>query len=355
MESQSGGQAAQAESVRDKSARPQYKPRLLERASKDGGGGPTTARGRADSSAKKGGLTAVESPSIAIGDWLGQEEPLWQVPTGHRYPLLIIQLAIGQVMGSLTSLRGVQQTFELFAQYWALPTPSFSSIRRWVLRLGLYELQRERDYRNDWIYILDLTIELGAAKCLVILGISKFRWQVIVEQAQRGLRHQDVEVLELQVLPSSSGKVIEQVLRDLSKRVGPPVQILSDHGNDVKKGVELYLADHREGIYTYDVTHWLALQLKAELEPDERYQSFVKQCHQCRAQLQQTELSELMPPSQRTKARYFNVDRLVNWGQQILKYQQDSDFSRLSNEFILDAHTLEVLAPVLETPVCQHE
>jgi hypothetical protein len=46
---------------------------------------------------------------------------------------------------------------------------------------------------------------------------------------------------------------------------------------------------------------------------------------------------------------------LVNWGQQILKYQQDSDFSRLSNEFILDAHTLEVLAPVLETPVCQHE
>lgn len=252
-------------------------------------------------------------------------------------------------MQSMTSFRGVQQTFEVLAQYLTVPTPSMSSIRRWVLRLGLYELRRQREYREDWLYIVDLTIELGAAKCLVILGIPQARWKTIVEQEQRGLQHQDVEVLDLQVLESSRGEVIEQVFQELSQRVGPPVQILSDHGSDLKKGVELYLTGHPEGIYTYDVTHWLALQLKAELEADERYQAFVKQCHQCRAQLQQTDLSGLMPPSQRTKARYFNVDRLVNWGQQILTYQQEDDFSCLSSTFILDDDTLERLAPELSS------
>ena len=257
-------------------------------------------------------------------------------------------------MQCLTSLRGVQQTFELFAQYWAIPTPSFSNIRRWVLRLGLYELQREREYRTDWIFILDLTIELGEAKCLVILGIPQFRWDVIVRHEQRGLQHQDVEVLDIEILHPSNGKEIERVLNQVSTRVGVPVQILSDHGSDLKKGVELYLSDKPKVIYTYDVTHWLALQLKVELASDERFQSFVQKCNQCRAQLQQTELAGLMPPSQRTKARYFNVDRLVDWAQQILRYQQRNDFSHLSNEFTIDTHALEVLALALDpTPYAQ--
>lgn len=222
-----------------------------------------------------------------------------------------------------------------------------------MLRLGLYELQRPREYREDWIYILDLTIELGVSKCLVVLGIPQARWQALLEQGGGGLGHRDVEVLELQVLPSSKGAVIEQILRELAQRVGRPVQILSDHGNDLKKGVELYLRDHPNGIYTYDVTHWLALQLKAQLEPDERYQTFVKQCHRCRAQLQQTKLSGLMPPNQRTKARYFNADRLVKWGQQLLKYQQEDDFSHLNCGFIIDEQTLEQLSAVLPPPLLQ--
>lgn len=34
----------------------------------------------------------------------------------------------------------------------------------------------------------------------------------------------------------------------------------------------------------------MALILKSELEKDEQYQSFVKKCHQCRQEIQQTEL-----------------------------------------------------------------
>lgn len=258
-----------------------------------------------------------------------------------------MQLAVSQVMGALTSFGGVQRTFALLSEYWALPTPSFSSIRRWVLRVGLYELQRQREYRADWIFILDLTIELGTTKCLVILGIPQAQWHPIALAGERGLQHHDVTVLSLELLHASTGETIQQALNQLSERLGEPVQILSDHGSDVKKGIELYLSDHPQVIYTYDVTHWLALQLKAELATDERYQAFVQRCHQCRAQLQQTALAGLMPPNQRTKARYFNVERLVHWGQQICHYQQANDFSLLSPVFTLDAQALETLAPQL--------
>ncbi len=49
----------------------------------------------------------------------------------------------------------------VLAQFWEWPKPDFSSIRQWGLRLGLYELNREKEYRQDWIFILDMTVELG--------------------------------------------------------------------------------------------------------------------------------------------------------------------------------------------------
>ena len=53
----------------------------------------------------------------------------------------------------------------------------------------------------------------------------------------------------------------------------------------------------------------------------------LSQCRQCRQEIQQTELSFLRPPSQRTKCRYFNLDSLINWGHKILLYEESQDFS----------------------------
>ncbi|MEJ6481584.1 hypothetical protein N0Y54_09630 [Nostoc punctiforme UO1] len=47
--------------------------------------------------------------------------------------------------------------------------------------------------------------------------------------------------------------------------------------------------------------------------------SFTQQCTRCRQQLQQTELSFLSPPSQRSQCRYFNIERLIDWATKILE------------------------------------
>lgn len=174
--------------------------------------------------------------------------------------------------------------------YFQLATPSFSSVRNWLGRIGLYELQREKESRTDWIFIVDLTVALGTEKALVVLGVTLEHLQQQVFPVPRGLEHQDVELLALEIMRSTKGELVAEKLTELTKKVGRPVQIIADHGSDLEKGIQLYKQNYPEVIYTYDVTHAMALLLQHQLAASSRSQSFIQQCHRCRQQLQQTEL-----------------------------------------------------------------
>jgi hypothetical protein len=183
--------------------------------------------------------------------------------------------------------------FEVFNHDELQAIPSFTGIRKWLGRMGIYELKRENEYRDDWIFIVDFTVELGQQKALVILGVSQKYFQEEVLDRCRCLSHKDVEVLGIEIMDSTKGEMIEQQLDKISERVGVPVQIVADNGSDLAKGIKLYQQKHPGVIYTHDVTHAMALLLKKQLNSDERYQSFIKECDICRQKLQQTELSFL--------------------------------------------------------------
>ncbi len=197
-------------------------------------------------------------------------------------------------------------------------------MRNWLGRIGLYELQRVKEYRTDWIFIIDLTVELGKQKCLVILGVAQEYLESVVFSSKRGLKHHDVQLLALEIMDSTRGELIEQKLCELTDIVGCPIQIIADHGSDLEKGIKLYSSKYPSVIYTYDVTHAMALLLKHELAASEKYQSFIQKCNQCRHQLQQTELSFLSPPSQRSGCCYFNVEKLIDWAQKLLNCPIDT-------------------------------
>lgn len=75
----------------------------------------------------------------------------------------------------------------LYEEFTSLEAPSFSIIRKWLGRIGLYELNREKEYRTDWIFIIDLTVELGTQKCLVVLGVTQEYFEQSVLPSKRGL------------------------------------------------------------------------------------------------------------------------------------------------------------------------
>ena len=219
-----------------------------------------------------------------------------------------------------SSLRGTEKVLKLFNQDETQSTPSFTGIRKWLGRIGIYELSREKEYRNDWIFIVDLTIELGQQKALVVLGVSQEHFSKKVVSEKRGLSHSDVQILGLEIMNSTKGELITDKLEKISERVGIPVQIVADHGSDLARGIKLYQENHPDLIYTHDVTHAMALLLKYQLDSDDRYQSFIKECNSCRQKLQQTDLSFLAPPAQRSQCRYFNVERLTEWANKLLKH-----------------------------------
>lgn len=74
----------------------------------------------------------------------------------------------------------------------------------------------------------------------------------------------DVQLLAIEIMYSTKGELIEQKLTELSNKVGHPLQIVSDHGSDLERGIRLYKEKYPDVVYTYDVTHAMALFIKYE-------------------------------------------------------------------------------------------
>ena len=49
--------------------------------------------------------------------------------------------------------------------------PSINSGKFWMLKLGYYNLTKELTKADDWIYIIDHSIQMGKDKLLLILGV----------------------------------------------------------------------------------------------------------------------------------------------------------------------------------------
>ena len=93
-------------------------------------------------------------------------------PKGMSYNLKVIVLAIQIIVFARNSLRGTSYTISLIKPLVNLGTPSYTTVQMWVLKYGLYLLNKPKEKRNDWIWILDHTIEYGKKKNLVIIGIT---------------------------------------------------------------------------------------------------------------------------------------------------------------------------------------
>lgn len=239
-------------------------------------------------------------------------------PVAHQYTLGLITLFLALVLGAATSLRGASRAIAVVMRIFGLPTacPAWSTGRLWLLRLGYYKLMRPKAPAPDWVWIVDHTVQLGPEKCLLIVGV---RLSTLPATNCR-LRHEQVEPLELLPVTQSTGEIVYQQLEATRKKTGTPRAIVSDHGSDLKAGIERFCQAHPETASLYDIKHKVALVLKHELHRDEQWQHFCQQAAHTRSQLQQTALAPLAPPPQKAKARYMNVGCLLDWAEKILAF-----------------------------------
>lgn len=194
------------------------------------------------------------------------------------------------------------------------PCPSWYAGRFWLLRIGYYKLMRPKEKAGDWVWIVDHTVQLGAEKCLLILGVRLSH----VSRSDLVLSQEDVEPIALCPVTHSNGDVVFEQLEQATEKTGVPREILGDHGSDLKAGIEQFARVHPQTCYIYDITHKGATLLKRELHEDETWKAFTQKAAQTKSQVQQTALAFLSPPNQRTKARYMNLAILIRWAQRIL-------------------------------------
>jgi len=233
-------------------------------------------------------------------------------------------LAIRLVVFGLTSLRGACRVANVFSPWVKSKFPCHVAVQNWVMRFGLHRLTRPLEHRSDWVYIIDYTIDFGAKKCLVILGISLESFR----NCSCRPAHQDMEVVSVEIHEKACAANVLEALQNASSRTGAPVQIVSDHGADIRKGVKLFTRENQRTKYTYDITHRTALLLKHQLKEDPNWQQLVLQACATKRAVLHTDLAFLAPPKPRDKARWLNLDSHLNWAENVLAFTQQQKKSK---------------------------
>ncbi len=259
----------------------------------------------------------VKKKAIEVPPSPGNLEIFQRAVPYHTYALGHVMWFVSLVLSAATSLRCASRvmsiSLSLFGLYWEVP--SWHTGRLWLLRLGYHKLTRPKTQADDWVWILDHTVQLGQEKCLLIVGIRLRD----VPFGDRSLCHEDLEPLTLIPVTKSNGEIVYQQLEDTIKITGIPRQIVSDHGSDIRSGIDRFAQKHEETCCIYDIKHKTAAMLKHEMKTDSMWQEFSQRATRSKQQMQQTAFAFLAPPNQRSKARYMNIDVLVHWGRDALK------------------------------------
>jgi len=236
----------------------------------------------------------------------------------HRYALQTIRDYLDLVLSAPCSGRAAAWVLKRWSERtpgWA-ETPCANAGRTWLFRLGLYELTCAQEQADDWVWLVDHTVQLGSHKGMIVVGLRSSAWQ----NTPRPLEHADMRLLHLEPMEHSDGQRVQRELEKVVARTGVPRAIVSDGGSDLKRGVKLFCQTHPAVTHSYDIKHKMALFLKKELEGDPDWERYVTKANLARRGLTLTAGAFLVPPSLSAKARYMNADRLVAWGRKVLRY-----------------------------------
>lgn len=175
-----------------------------------------------------------------------------------------------------------------------------------MTRVGLYKLNSPKQHADDWALIIDNSIQVGTQKCLLILGVrlSQLKW--------KALTFADVETLFMAIHKDYDKNFIFKSLEQAQEKIGKAVMVCADDGPDLRKGVALFCEKYGIG-RVYDTIHKIGTFLKGILEKDSEWQAFTKAVAEAKRKMQQTPAAHLMPPNQRTKSRFLNIDILTKW------------------------------------------
>ena len=217
---------------------------------------------------------------------------------------------------SFRSLSKVFVTFNLYLNI-ELSSPSFSTTMLWIKKIGYTQLQSIKQKADDWIIIVDESIGIGQEKVLVVLGIRRSQ----VDFTRPLLLH-DMEPITVKSKERWTGQDIANELKIVKEKLGTIIYAVTDGGISLKYGLKD--VDIKQ---VYDITHAIAICLQRLYEKDENFKDYAHKAGQMRFKLCCSRHAHLIPPNQRSKSRFLNIDTISKWGMKVLHALQNNEIS----------------------------
>ena len=230
----------------------------------------------------------------------------------HHYPVQMIALAVFIVVqgGSLRCAAATAGFLATMMGWKDYDAPAHTCVRNWVLRCGLHIMRTSRDLSGQMVLILDESIQIGAEKLLLLLGIP-LRGESSIYAP---LCIQDVQILAMEVQPSWNSQYIQDfVLR--FQQLHPKLQIsylISDCGSSILAAVRALQIP-----WVSDCTHVMMNAVKAIFRNDAALSRLCATLGQLRSKALLTRLGLLLPPTLRDKDRFLRIFTVIDWTQRM--------------------------------------
>lgn len=233
---------------------------------------------------------------------------------GHKFGRRMIRLAVN--LARVVGFRPAERVLKIVWEWLGVQEqlPDWTTIRTWLLRVGLATLQESIDPADDWIWMADHSNQIGPEKALVVLGVRAAQ----LPPPGETLKHEDVHLLAVRPGTAWKREDMGSVYGELAEQYGAPRAVLCDGAVELRDGAKCLQKQRPDTIVLQDFKHKAAIFLKAAMGDHPRFAEFNSHLGKTRSAIQQTELAHLTPPGQKTKARFMNLAATLDWAAMVL-------------------------------------
>ena len=144
---------------------------------------------------------------------------------------------------------------------------------------------------------------------------EKLRREIVALKRQLTATKEQLTATKEQLASTNwNGEEIASELNKVSEQAGhAPLYVVSDNASTMNKGI-----NNSKLLHIRDISHSLGLYLKRIYDKDTEFKTYMKKLAQVKFKEVMTSVSYLLPPKQRTIARFMNLAHTVSWSNKIL-------------------------------------
>lgn len=222
---------------------------------------------------------------------------------------------------SCIGLRGVCSILEVINEMFSLNQtclPSYTSIRNWILKAGLSLYEEDPVYEGDYMEIIDESMMVGGEKLLLTLTADAQK------RTNGSLVKSNMRATGIAISQSWNATSIQKELTKIENKADKaPLYAVSDNAGTLALAIK-----GKEYTHILDLSHTTGMLLERIYKNDPDYTTFSKDVSDVRFRdIMKKDTAYLLPPKQRSIARFMNVSHTIRWADQLL-----SAFERLTEK-----------------------